>query len=672
MELIFPRVINNTHPPSINDDESQGIIVGQPWVDTQQSKYYICVNPADGNASWQEFASPADLTAIIGNAPAILDTLEEFANAINNDPNFLNLINSTLALLRSDLTATQSNVNSLQNDMTGLINGTTQINPNSIAQDSTHRFVSDVQVSDWNDGTGGGGGAGNVTPVTGNYAALAFDFVSVNNTSPIQITLPNSPIIGDTIIVHDAQGSCETYPITVLRNGNTINNASEDFILNVNYGQVEFVFNGNTWLIDLGGAVINSIGTGEGSTDPSDIIQDSEHRFVTDTQVATWDSSTGGSTDPADIVQDAEHRFVTDTQVSVWNSNIGDGESIPWIVKTADYSSFNLDKIIADASSSPFNITMPLNPTSGMQIIVAPGSDFTANNISMLSGELFHGNPGPFILDLVQVVMFVYTTPTYGWIHTGINSELIEASLGGGTEYTHPITHPASMIVGDVNNRFVSDTQISTWDSGTGGGTELPWVLKTSTYTASNYDRIIADSSGGVFNITLPANPTQGMQVEIAPGSDWETNNVTVISPDKFYGELDVFNLDVNATIMFIYTTLAYGWIQTESNSNIIATSTGDSDYVIPIVKTTSYTLTSFDRIIADTVAGSFTLTLPTTPVLGDEIDILNGGGWSTNNLVLNPNGQNIMSQSALFECDVDGLGVKLTYYNSTMGWIIS
>ena len=39
---------------------------------------------------------------------------------------------------------------------------------------------------------------------------------------------------------------------------------------------------------------------------------------------------------------------------------------------------------------------------------------------------------------------------------------------------------------------------------------------------------MIADTSGGVFTITLPASPSAGHAVEFADGASWATNNLTI------------------------------------------------------------------------------------------------------------------------------------------------
>lgn len=55
------------------------------------------------------------------------------------------------------------------------------------------------------------------------------------------------------------------------------------------------------------------------------------------------------------------------------------------------------------------------------------------------------------------------------------------------------------------------------------------WATKATTYTALVGERILADTSGGTWTLTLPATPTEGAQVQVADhGGDWGTNNLTL------------------------------------------------------------------------------------------------------------------------------------------------
>ena len=74
---------------------------------------------------------------------------------------------------------------------------------------------------------------------------------------------------------------------------------------------------------------------------------------------------------------------------------------------------------------------------------------------------------------------------------------------------------------------FADGTSMNTAASGTGGAS-ITWTRKTANYTAVNGDRIIADTSGGSFVITLPATPSLGDVIVIADGNSWATNTLNV------------------------------------------------------------------------------------------------------------------------------------------------
>jgi hypothetical protein len=82
---------------------------------------------------------------------------------------------------------------------------------------------------------------------------------------------------------------------------------------------------------------------------------------------------------------------------------------------------------------------------------------------------------------------------------------------------------------------------------------------------------------------------------------------------------------------------------------------------------TSSQTLTSNDGYIFDTTSGVITATLPSTPVIGEFINItFNKGGG--NNLTIARNGSNINSLAEDLTCDVSGT-FSLIYTDATIGW---
>ena len=88
------------------------------------------------------------------------------------------------------------------------------------------------------------------------------------------------------------------------------------------------------------------------------------------------------------------------------------------------------------------------------------------------------------------------------------------------------------------------------------------------------------------------------------------------------------------------------------------------------VVKTSNYTSKYSDKIMADTSSSAFTVTLPSSPVIGEEITIIDfDGTWSTNNLTIDGNGKNIYGSTSDLLCDVDGAKINVIYTNPTDGW---
>ncbi|MEQ6355908.1 hypothetical protein ABNX05_14860 [Lysinibacillus sp. M3] len=99
------------------------------------------------------------IKALIGAAPAALDTLYELAAALNNDPNFAATITNELAkkvdkvsgkqLSTEDYTSVEKT--KLAGIATGANNYTHPANhpPSIITQDANNRFVTDAQIAAW-------------------------------------------------------------------------------------------------------------------------------------------------------------------------------------------------------------------------------------------------------------------------------------------------------------------------------------------------------------------------------------------------------------------------------------------------------------------------------------------------------------------------------------------
>lgn len=84
------------------------------------------------------------------------------------------------------------------------------------------------------------------------------------------------------------------------------------------------------------------------------------------------------------------------------------------------------------------------------------------------------------------------------------------------------------------------------------------------------------------------------------------------------------------------------------------------------LVKTSNYTAVSGDKILANTGSGSFDITLPAGPVVGDNVTLYDINNWATNNLNVLRNGSTIEGYDSDFVLDIGQIKVEFIYGNST------
>ena len=128
-----------------------------------------------------------------------------------------------------------------------------------------------------------------------------------------------------------------------------------------------------------------------------------------------------------------------------------------------------------------------------------------------------------------RIITFPLLTETFYFIKnntSGAYTVQLKAVSGSGATVTFATTNKLWKIIwldGVATNTGVYEVPF-----GTSNGLSA-WVVKTGTYTAVAGDRILANTNGGAFTITLPASPSTGDTVNfIDQGYDFNTNALTV------------------------------------------------------------------------------------------------------------------------------------------------
>ena len=86
---------------------------------------------------------------------------------------------------------------------------------------------------------------------------------------------------------------------------------------------------------------------------------------------------------------------------------------------------------------------------------------------------------------------------------------------------------------------------------------------------------------------------------------------------------------------------------------------------------TSAYTAVNGDQILVDTAAAAVTITLPSSPAIGNEVHFVDSKmSFNSNNLTIGRNSSNINGSASDLVVKENGESFTLVYANSTKGWV--
>jgi len=89
-------------------------------------------------------------------------------------------------------------------------------------------------------------------------------------------------------------------------------------------------------------------------------------------------------------------------------------------------------------------------------------------------------------------------------------------------------------------------------------------------------------------------------------------------------------------------------------------------------VKTTGFTAVAGEGYFINTTSGAITMTLPSSPTIGDEVSFVDyAGTFDTNNLTIGRNSENIQGSAADLTVSVERAANTLVYTDGTQGWLL-
>lgn len=159
---------------------------------------------------------------IVDAAPAALDTLNEIAASLNDDPDFAGTITTQLAG-KSDVGHTHVKADITDFAHTHPISEVTNLQ-NTL---DTKKTENNFEIS-----------ANNTLVAGGRYF--------VNTANALTLTLPATPSVGDEVWIIDQASQAETNNITVNNNGSLINGVDDTLVIDVNGAVATLLYTGST------------------------------------------------------------------------------------------------------------------------------------------------------------------------------------------------------------------------------------------------------------------------------------------------------------------------------------------------------------------------------------------------------------------------------------------
>ena len=257
---------------------------------------------------------------------------------------------------------------------------------------------------------------------------------------------------------------------------------------------------------------------------------------------------------------------------------------------------------------------------------------------------------------------------------SGAYTVQLKAASGSGATVTWATTDKGWKIVyfdGVATNTGVYEVALGEANEVTLTGTQ---TLTNKTLTSPKIGTNILDTNGlellnltatasAVNELTLANAATGNAPILSATGND---TNIGITLTPKGSGAV---KLDL---LTFPTVTGNADQVLTSNGSGVLSFVDNSGGTSWQAVKTTTYTAAAGEGIFANTTSGAWTLTLPASPSIGDEVSVVDyAGTFDTNNLTIGRNSQNIQGSAADLTVATERAGFTLAFTDSTQGWLL-
>jgi hypothetical protein len=293
-------------------------------------------------------------------------------------------------------------------------------------------------------------------------------------------------------------------------------------------------------------------------------------------QTITIKQGTGAT---VDVANGAKVMLVTDgagAGAAVIDASTAGGVS--YVTKTANYTTANLEGVLADTSGGAFTVTLPASPSAGDQVVIADaGASFGSNNLTVgRNSSTINGVAENLILDITGVnVQFVYDGSTWRvYAQVGGNGGSVVTLDGVQTLTNKDLTSGTNTFPSSLATLTGTETLTNkTIAYGSNTLTDVAGTSATQTLTNKTIRDTVYALSGTAFDATNGAIQTKTLSAN------------TTFTDSLSSGDAIVLQLEAGASYTVTWPTMT--WVT--SGGNVAPTLTAADTLVFWKVSTTLY-----------------------------------------------------------------------------------
>jgi hypothetical protein len=297
---------------------------------------------------------------------------------------------------------------------------------------------------------------------------------------------------------------------------------------------------------------------------------------TTGSQIITIKQGSGAT---VDVANGSKVMVVTDgagAGAAVIDASTAGGVS--YVTKTANYTTANLEGVLADTSGGAFTVTLPASPSAGDQVVIADaGASFGSNNLTVgRNSSTINGVAENLILDITGVnVQFVYDGSTWRvYAQVGGNGGSVVTLDGVQTLTNKDLTSGTNTFPSSLATLTGTETLTNkTIAYGSNTLTDVAGTSATQTLTNKTIRDTVYALSGTAFDATNGAVQTKTLA----------TN--TTFTDSLSSGDAIVLQLEAGASYTVTWPTMT--WVT--SGGNVAPTLTAKDTLVFWKVSSTLY-----------------------------------------------------------------------------------